>query len=391
MGLVEPRGVEQLSLTEYRAHARAWLKKNPAPDVPHDLEGRFSTLREWQARLYSAGFVGIHWPERFGGQGLSVRHNVVFLEELITAEGPLPIGNIGLDVVGPSIIEFGDDGQRADLVPRMLSGEDIWCQGFSEPEAGSDLASLRTTATLVDGQYRIDGYKVWTTWGNFANRCAVLARSDSSVPKHAGISYFLIDMDSPGITAKPLRQINGDAEFSEVEFDGVMVDASRVLGAPGDGWKIAMHTLGNERGGYALRRRAELDVLLVRVLRTIAESGRTVSEHQLANLGRAAMLVRTLEAQTRRTLGRLEASEVSPVDSMDKLLLTEAEQAVGAAVFDLLGPLRLATGADTDLDVEALLHAYLSSRAVSIYGGTAQIQRDIVAKRQLGLRQESRS
>lgn len=380
-----------MDLKAYREHARSWLAANPAPEVPLELEGRFRALRDWQATLYAAGFVGIHWPDRFGGQGLSVGHHVVFLEELIAAECPLPVGNIGLDVVGPSIIQFGDDRQRSELVPRMLSGEDIWCQGFSEPEAGSDLASLRTTATLVDGSYRIDGHKVWTTWGNFANRCAVLARTDSDVPKHAGISYFLVDMDAPGITAKPLRQINGDEEFSEVEFDGVKVDPAQVLGAPGDGWRIAMHTLGNERGGYALRRRAELDVLLAQVLRSVAGSGRVLSDHQMARIGNAAMLVRTLEAQTRRTLERLEASEMSPVDSMDKLLLTEAEQAVGGAVLDLLGPLRLATGTDADgLDVEAILHTYLSSRAVSIYGGTAQIQRDIVAKRRLGLRQENR-
>jgi alkylation response protein AidB-like acyl-CoA dehydrogenase len=363
------------------------------PELPLDLDERFEILRTWQRVLYDAGYMGIHWPERFGGRGLTPRHHVVFYEELARAGAPPPVGNVGLDVVGPSIVAYGTDQQRDRIIPAMLSGEEIWSQGFSEPEAGSDLASLSTRGIVATDTVRLTGQKVWTTWGHKADWCAVLARTDPEAPAHQGISYLLVDMRSPGIDVRPLVQINGDAEFSEVFFDGVEVPIDNLLGEPGQGWAIAMHTLGQERGGYALRRHAELEVAFRRLVEELRAGGSGFSEVELEALGRSYTILQALRAQTQRTLERLSSETgPSPVDSMDKLLLTEVEQAFNAAAFDLLGPFRMATGSRyRGLDVDRLIHGYLSSRAVSIYGGTSQIQRDIVAKRQLGLVPERRS
>jgi alkylation response protein AidB-like acyl-CoA dehydrogenase len=379
------------SLEEYRESVRAWLSQADIPEVPLDIESRFTALRRWQKVLFDAGWIGISWSREAGGQGLSPMHQLVFSEELARAGAPQPIGLIGLDVVGPSIDNFGTLEQKRQLLPRLLSGDDIWCQGFSEPGAGSDLASLRTRAVIEGDHFVIDGQKVWTSWAHKAQWCALLARTDPDAPKHKGISYILVDMRSPGVTARPLVQMTGDDEFCEVFFEDVRVPLENLVGELNTGWAIAQDTLGHERGSYTLRRRVEYEVAIedaVAQLRAhCAATGEQPSERVLEQVGRAYTAVRGLEAQTRRTMARkMNGEGPSPYDSVDKLSLNEIEQLVFAAITDLLGPFRtVADGTPLGLESARWVKEHYYSRAASIYGGTSQVQRNIIAERLLGL------
>ncbi|MCV7151256.1 acyl-CoA dehydrogenase family protein [Mycolicibacterium pyrenivorans] len=371
---------------DYRDSFRSWLGRAPLPEVLDSEDEQFSALREWQGVLYKAGYLGVNWPRDWGGQGLSVRHQLVVIEELDRAHAPHPAGLVGLEVVGPSIGRFGTPEQRATLLPKLLSGEDIWCQGFSEPGAGSDLASLNTRAVREGDDFIINGQKVWTTHARQASWCAVLARTDSSVPKHRGISYLLADMNDPGITVRPLVQLTGDTEFNEVFFDNVRVPASNLLGDLGAGWTIAMDTLSHERGTFAVRRRADLTNSFHRALDHL-ERPQDLPEHLVAGIGVAETALRTLRAQTWAILKRLEVEESAPGDeSIDKTVLTNVEQQVGHCLRDLLGRSVSAWDAETrGASVGTALRDYLYSRACSIYGGTQQIQRNIIAQRHLGM------
>ncbi|WP_218038110.1 acyl-CoA dehydrogenase family protein [Acrocarpospora pleiomorpha] len=376
------------SLDAFRARARTWLAATDIPAVPLDLDGRFATLRQWQRTLFEAGWVGIAWSKEAGGQELSHLHHLVFVEELVRAGAPQPIGMIGLEVVGPSIDRYGSDWQRRELLPRLLSGDDIWCQGFSEPNAGSDLASLRTRAVADGDEFVVSGQKIWTSWAHLSQRCALLVRTDTSVRKQAGISYLLVDMTSPGITTRPITQMTGDREFCEVFFDDVRVPRRNLLGEVNGGWAIATHTLGSERAGATLRRRVECEVALDEAVEQLrAKAGPSSDSRAAAAVGHAHIAMRVLDAQTRQTTARLVAGTgPTPMDSVDKLLLTDAEQTVFAEIAGLLGPLRAVPGArPRGLAAQRWTHEHLYSRAASIYGGSSQIQRTIIAERLLGL------
>lgn len=382
------------SLDGFRLRAREWLAATELPDVPLDLDGRFAVLQQWQRTLFESGWAGIAWSTAAGGQGLTHLHQLVFVEELVRARAPSPIGLIGLEVVGPSIDRYGSGWQRSELLPRLLSGDDIWCQGFSEPSAGSDLASLRTRAVPDGDEFIVSGQKVWTSWAHKAQWCALLVRTDTTVRKQAGISYLLVDMSMPGITTRPIEQMTGDQEFCEVFFDNVRVPRRNLLGNINEGWVIATHTLGSERAGATLRRRVELKVALddaVAQLRNHQTDGSRrgqVEEHRIrAAIGRAHVALQVLDAQTQQTTVRLAAnSGPTPQDSVDKLLLNEIEQIVFSEIAGLLGPLRAVAGSRPHgLQAERWVHEHLYSRAASIYGGSSQIQRNIIAERLLGL------
>ena len=376
------------SLDAFRARARDWLAAADIPEVPRDVDGRFATLRRWQKALFAAGWVGIAWSREAGGQGLSHLHHLVFVEELARAGAPQPIGLIGLEVVGPSIDRYGSDRQRRELLPPLLSGDDIWCQGFSEPDAGSDLASLRTRAVADGDDFVVSGQKIWTSWGHLSQWCALLVRTDPSVRKQAGISYLLVDMASAGVTTRPITQMTGDREFCEVFFDDVRVPRRNLLGALNEGWAIATHTLGSERAGATLRRRVECEVALGEALGHLrAARGPSSDGRVAAAAGRAHVAMRVLDAQTRQTTARLAADTgPTPMDSVDKLLLTDVEQIVFAEIAALLGPLRALPGARArGLLSQRWAYEHLYSRAASIYGGSSQIQRTIIAERLLGL------
>src|SRR3954470_11766058 len=211
--------------------------------LPRALDDRMTLLCEWQASSYAAGFVGRAWPSEFGGGGRPPVEQIVVDQELAAAGAPEFVNVVGLDVLGPSLLRFGTDEQRRRYLPSILSAEEIWCQGFSEPEAGSDLASLRTRAVEHDDHFVLDGQKTWVSWGQFARWCGVLARTDDTVATHRGISMLIVDMAAPGVEVRPMTQITGHAEFCELFLDGVVVPKERLLGGLGEGWKIAMHTL----------------------------------------------------------------------------------------------------------------------------------------------------
>jgi alkylation response protein AidB-like acyl-CoA dehydrogenase len=375
---------------------RAFLAAE-APDpreLPRRLDERMDALRAWQARCHAAGYVGRAWPREFGGGGGAAAEQIVIDQELAAAGAPELVNVVGLDVLGPSLLRFGTDEQRRRHIPAILSAEEIWCQGFSEPEAGSDLASLRTRAVERDDHYVVSGQKTWVSWGQFARWCGVLARTDTDVAKHRGISILIVDMRAPGVEVRPMTQITGHAEFCELFLDDVAVPKANLLGAPGDGWRIAMHTLGHERGTAALPRQVKLRTWVDRAVRAAAE--RTIDGAPLAEdpeaqvaLARALIGVEVLRHHAYRTVGEfLSGGAVGPDSSSVKLLMAEAEQRLAATALEVLGP-TLAHGEPDQAGEDAFWYeTYLYSRAATVYGGTQQIQRDIIAGRVLGLPSE---
>src|SRR4051794_7719658 len=365
-----------------------------ASSLPHVLDARMEALRAWQARCYEAGYVGRAWPREFGGGGAGAAEQIVIDQELAAAGAPEFANVGGLDVLGPSLLRFGTDEQRRRHVPAILAAEEIWCQGFSEPDAGSDLASVRTRAEDRGDHFVLSGQKTWVSWGQFARYCGVLARTHEAGPKHRGLSMLIVDMRSPGIELRPMTQITGHAEFCELFLDEVVVPRSNLLGELGDGWKIALHTLGHERGTAALPRQVKLRTWLDRAVRVAAE--RTLDGEPLIGdpvtqvaLARALVAVEVLRHHAYRTVGEfVNGGAVGPDSSSVKLLMAEAEQRLAATVVDVLGPtLEEAEPAAADED-DFWHETYLYSRAASVYGGTQQIQRNILADRVLALPQE---
>jgi alkylation response protein AidB-like acyl-CoA dehydrogenase len=365
-----------------------------ADRLPRPLADRMEALRAWQGRCYQAGYVGRAWPQEFGGGGAPAAEQIIIDQELAAAGAPEFANVVGLDVLGPSLLRFGNDEQRRRYIPPILAAEEIWCQGFSEPDAGSDLASLRTRADDRGDHFVISGQKTWVSWGQFARWCGVLARTHDAGPKHRGISMLIVDMRSPGVELRPMTQITGHAEFCELFLDDVVVPKENLLGSLGDGWKIAMHTLGHERGTAALPRQVKLRTWLDRAVRVAAE--RTVDGDPLIDdpgaqvaLARAAIAVEVLRHHAYRTVGEfLNGGAVGPDSSSVKLLMAEAEQGLAATVLELLGP-TIEHAEPCAADEDGFWHeTYLYSRAASVYGGTQQIQRDIIADRVLGLPQE---
>ena len=363
-----------------------------AARLPRALEDRMEALRAWQARCYEAGYVGRAWPREFGGGGGAAAEQIVIDQELAAAGAPEFANVVGLDVLGPSLLRFGTDEQRGRYIPAILAADEIWCQGFSEPDAGSDLASLRTRAEQRGDEFVISGQKTWVSWGQFARWCGVLARTSDDGPKHRGISMLIVDMRSPGVELRPMTQITGHAEFCELFLDDVVVPRANLLGELGDGWKIAMHTLGHERGTAALPRQVKLRTWLDRAVRVAAE--RTVDGEPLIEdpgaqvaLARALIGVEVLRHHAYRTVGEfLNGGAVGPDSSSVKLLMAEAEQRLAATALEVLGTtLDHAEAVEED---EFWLETYLYSRAASVYGGTQQIQRNIIADRVLALPQE---
>jgi alkylation response protein AidB-like acyl-CoA dehydrogenase len=361
-------------------------------DLPDDLDARIAVLREWQRKLYDAGLVGIAWPRELGGRGGTTSQQIIANLELARAGAPEPVGVIGLEVVGPSILAYASPEQQRAYVPRILTAEDIWCQGFSEPEAGSDLAALKTRAEHRGDHFVVTGQKTWTSYAQYARWCAVLAKTDSSVPSHQGISYLIVDMRSPGVEVRPLTQITGDAEFAEVFFDGVVVPTENVIGELGQGWTIAMHTLAHERGpavaGRQMKLRVLLDRLIERARMTTRDVRPAIDEPRVLQLiARSHIALEVLRHQTYRSMGQAAARGRPGLESsVDKIWLATAEQQLGETCLEVLGPHTSFSEARPGgrLGIE-LQNAYLYGRAASVYGGSIQIQRNVIATRTLGL------
>ncbi len=362
---------------EFRLRLREWLgNNNPGLPASSTDDDYWRGQAQWHRSLYDAGFFGLSWPKHLGGHELPAVYDVILDEELALAGTP-PRPSVGYLVQG--ILEHGSREIQERFLPGIVSGRDRWCQGFSEPEAGSDLASLRTRAERDGADYVITGHKVWTSYSDDAEWCLVLARTDPDVPKHRGISAFALSMRQSAIEQRPLRMINGiTKEFGEVLFDGARVPADQMIGEPGEGWALAMTVVSHEREPGELGYVARYQKLVNELAATARTDRGSFGPEQLRELAWAIVEAEMLRLHVSRRLSdRLDGIAHGPDGSVDKLLMTATEQAVGHAALSIGG----AHGAGDD----TWLKAYLYSRAQSVMGGTSQIQRNLVATRILGL------
>jgi alkylation response protein AidB-like acyl-CoA dehydrogenase len=363
---------------EFRERLRHWLRSNnPGLPASSTTDDYWAGQGAWHRSLYAAGFFALSWPTAIGGHELPSVYDVIVDEELAAAGAP-PRPSVGYLVQG--LLRHGSEAIQRRFLPGLVSGHDRWCQGFSEPEAGSDLASLGTRAARQGDEYVITGHKVWTSYSDVADWCLLLARTDPDAPKHRGLSAFVVPMRQSGIEQRPLRMINGiTTEFGEVRFDGARTDAANMVGEPGEGWRLAMTIVSHEREpgelGYVARYSKLVNELTALVRR---EPGR-FDDEAVRDVTWALVEAEMLRLHVRRRLSdRLEGVSHGPEGSVDKLLMTSVEQAVGHAALSV-------TRAGLSADEETWLKIYLYSRAQSVMGGTSQIQRNLVASRILGL------
>ena len=378
---------------QFRDEFRAWLAANaPAPWTGGGLNSEdrsefFDYLRDWQRKLYEAGWAGISWPKQYGGRGASLMEQAIFQEEMARAGAPQLIGTIGLSLIGPTIIALGTEEQKARYLPPILSGAEIWCQGFSEPNAGSDLAAIGTKGVRDGDDFIVNGQKIWTSFAQIADWCLLLIRTDTEAPKHKGITCILLDMRSEGISVRPLRQMSGDSGFNEVFLSNVRVPVAQVLGQINNGWTTAIAALMNERAnlgtGIQVVFKRNLEALIERA-RTIERNGRPASEDPLVRqkLAQAYLELEILRLNTNRALTSLAKTGIpGPEGSIQKLYWSEMNQRTQQTAQEIFGPY----GQLKDFDGGMWEYAYLRARGNTIEAGTSEIQRNIIAERVLGL------
>jgi alkylation response protein AidB-like acyl-CoA dehydrogenase len=373
-----------LTLTDeeqaFRDEVRAWIEQNhPGPSPTTGDQDVFEFEREWQRRLHAGGWAGITWPKEYGGRGATLIEQAIFGEELARAKAPRPANVLGLVMGGPVVIAHGTEEQKERFLEPILSAEEIWCQGFSEPESGSDLASLKTKAVETDGGYSVTGQKVWTTFAHEAKWCMLVARTDPEVPKHKGLTYFICDMEQDGIEVRPLRQITGEAEFNELFFEDVFVPAENIVGGVGNGWNVAITTLMHERAGLgaaaALGVRQSLDALIG----LANEHGAAHDPIVRDRIARLKIGVEGLRLGSLRSLTQqMKVGIPGPEGSIAKLQWADTHQALTELAVELGGVEALRAGSPW-------AYRYLRSRANSIEGGTSDVLRNIIAERVLGL------
>jgi alkylation response protein AidB-like acyl-CoA dehydrogenase len=384
----------------FRERVRSWLERNiprgwarraiGSSEVPRPEA--YQLLREWQRKLYDAGFIGLTWPKESGGQGLTFVEETLLHQEMALLKAPPILNILGVGMAGPTIIAYGTEEQKKRYPPRILSAEDIWCQGYSEPNAGSDLASLQTRAVKDGDHWIVNGQKVWTSLAHIADWMMLLARTDASAPKHKGITYFLLDMKLPGVTVKPLRQITGDAEFNEVFFDNVRVHKSQVLGGVNNGWQVGLTTLMYERlalgFGLQVRLRIALDGL-VDMARHVEKGGRPTTKDPILRQKIAQLWIETesLKYTGARAITKLLRGELpGPEASAGKMVWVDVHQRLQELAMEIEGPYaQLVAGSDRAIESGVWQYSFLRSRANSIEGGTTEIQKNIIGERVLGL------
>jgi alkylation response protein AidB-like acyl-CoA dehydrogenase len=377
----------------FRAEVRAWLRANlpwewgvGLPPKHDDLADEVAFGREWQAKLAAARYVGVTWPEAYGGRGAGPLEHFIVQEELARARAPELVGRIGVNLAGPTLLAHGTPEQKARWLPRILDAGDIWCQLFSEPDAGSDLTGLRTRATPVDGGWRLDGQKVWTSYAQFADWGICLARTDPDAPKRAGISFFVVDMAAPGVEVRPLVQLTGEAEFNEVFLTGVFVPEDQLVGRLNEGWKVASSTLSHERGTNP--RQLVIHIQLVEELLRIAVAHGAYDDPRLRHqLMQSFVEVRLFQLNNWRSLSRLaKGQEPGPEGSTLKLYWSEMSKRFHDVAMSVLGPAApLWRGADGNVGDGTWQRSWLYYHGASIWAGTNEIQRTIVGERVLGL------
>ncbi len=368
----------------FRAEFRSWLDEHYTDEFRAEGLGfsmemdaeRLASMRAWNRKLADARFAAISWPPEYGGRGAGTMEQVVFAEEMHRSGAPGTLNPLGLSNIAPAIIEFGTDEQKRQFLPRMLRGDDIWCQGFSEPNAGSDLASLQCTATIDGDHFVINGQKTWNTLGHLANWCELLVRTDPDAPKHRGISCLLVDMTLPGVEVRPLVTITGEREFNEIFFTDVLVPAEALLGPRNDGWRVAMTTLAYERGTVAnlhLGLRAKIR-RLIDDAKAVGATDDPVNRQDLAALYLEGELLKLVS--DRAISGAIHGRAMGPEGSIAKLVWSEAEQRLGEVAGNVLGP---------DANTGAWGRDRVYMRALTIAGGTTQVNKNILAQRVLGL------
>jgi len=369
--------------TAFRDELRAWLADNePGPEPVGDEDAHYEWRRDWQRTLHAGGWAGVDWPVEHGGRGATLTQSAIFYEELGHARAPLPANALGLLLGGPTVMVWGTPEQKDRYLAPILSADEIWCQGFSEPDAGSDLAAVKTRAVKDGDEWVVTGQKVWTSTAQYAKWCMLVARTDPDAPKkHQGLTYFLMDMEQDGVEIVPLKQITGESEFNEVFLDGARVPDENVVGGVGNGWKVALTTLMNERAGLAFFLQVRLRQLLDRLI---------VEAHERGGLADARVADKLADLHTRTEILRLMAwkglttierhGQPGPEGSLTKWLWSETNQLLVQAAVDIAGPDALAAGTASSWGFELL-----RARGNSIEGGTTEILKNIVAERVLGL------
>ncbi len=380
----------------FRREIAAWLAENLSGEFvplrgrggPGDEHALLDERRAWERRLGEAGWACVGWPEEHGGHGASLTQQVIFHEEYARADGPGRLGLIGEGLLGPTILAFGSEAQKRRFLPGIARGEEIWCQGYSEPNAGSDLANVQTRARLDGDEWILDGQKVWTSWAQWADWCFVLCRSDADTPKHKGLSYLLVPMRQDGIEIRPIVQMTGDSEFSEVFFDGARTAAENVVGEPGDGWKVAMGTLAFERGAMTLGQQLSFRNELQQVI-DIAKANGAASDPVLRQ--RIADAWIGLEIMRYNALRGLSSqrAELGREAMISKIYWATWHRNLGKLAMDVLGP-EAEIAEAPPYQLTRLQRLFLFTRADTIYAGSNEIQRNIIGERALGLPREPR-
>jgi len=382
----------------FRREARDWLEENLSGDFA-DLRGRGGSGREheayeerlaWDRHMAASGWTCLGWAPEHGGRGLSLLQQVIFHEEYAKAGGPARVNHLGEELLGPTLIAFGTQEQRDRFLPKIVAVEELWCQGYSEPGAGSDLASVSTRARLEGDSWVIDGQKVWTSLAHLSDWCFVVARTEPGSTRHAGLSYLLVPMHQDGVEVRPIEQLTGTSEFNEVFFDGARTEASLVVGAPGDGWQVAMATLGFERGvstiGQQIGFARELDAVVDMARRNGAIEDPVIQDR----ITRAHMGLEVMRLNALRTLAGYSTGSQGPEASLAKLIWGNWHRGLGELAMEVAGGSSLVAQAPP-YDLDEFQRLFLFSRADTVYGGSNEIQRNIISERVLGLPREPRA
>jgi alkylation response protein AidB-like acyl-CoA dehydrogenase len=380
----------------FRREVAGWLAAELAGEFavvrgrggPGDEHALLDERRAWERRLGEAGWSCIGFPREYGGRDATLVQQVIFYEEYARAGGPGRLGHIGEGLLGPTLVHFGSEAQKRRFLPAIVRGEEIWCQGYSEPNAGSDLANVQTRARLEGGEWVIDGQKVWTSWAQWSDWCFVLCRTDPAPSRHAGLSYLLVPMRQPGIEIRPIVQITGTSEFSEVFYDGARTAAGNVVGAPGDGWKVAMGTLAFERGASTLGQQLAFANELASIVEAAKRNGRARDPLIRQRLADAWIGLQLQRCNALRTLSG-GGSQLSREAMITKIFWATWHRSLGELAMDVLGP-EAEIAAAPPYELTPLQRLFLFSRSDTIYAGSNQIQRNLIAQRALGLPREPR-
>jgi alkylation response protein AidB-like acyl-CoA dehydrogenase len=363
----------------FRDELRAWLSSNDPGSEPSGEDTNYAWRRDWQRRLAEGGWAGVHWPREYGGRGATMTESAIFFEELGRSRAPLPANVLGLLLAGPTIMVWGTDEQKERYLTPILTAEEIWCQGFSEPDAGSDLAALKTRAVRDGDDWVVTGQKVWTSGAQYSKWCMLVARTDQDAPKHKGLTYFIMDMEQPGVQVRPLVQITGEPEFNELFLEEARIPHENILGGEGNGWKVALTTLMNERSGLAFFLQVRLRQLLDALVEEAAERDLLDDPVVADKLGQLHLKAEILRLTAYRGLTAIEKyGQPGPEGSLTKWMWSETNQELAQFAADLLGPDALTSG-------NKWAYELLRSRGNTIEGGTTEILKNIVAERVLGL------